>query len=200
MKKTVFLDLGNVLVQVKKEIAFREIGRLVKSDTEKIKEQIDWALEQNYETGKITTSQYIQALNKKYGDTQIFNFENLCDIWAKGFEAIDSAIKLLPQLQKKVNLYLLSNTNKIHFTAIEQKFQISKYFCGKILSYEVGLCKPNLSIYRKALEIAGTEGENSYFIDDLEENLGAAQKLGIHCHQYKQSNSFRNFVSKYSLL
>ena len=200
MKKTVFLDLGNVILKVNTNIVIQKIGFLLEKNPLEIEKKIDWQLENIYETGQITTQEYLYIINKKYPGTQVFTFENLCNIWEYGFEQIDTTIKYLSELQQKVNLYLLSNTNEIHFTAIERKFQISKYFKKMILSFEVGCRKPNFSIYNKALEISLSEANNSYFIDDLKENIESAKQLGINTLQYTDENSFQNFITQYSLI
>ena len=52
-------------------------------------------------------------------------------------------------------------------------------FDDYVLSYEVGVMKPHARIYDEALKKAGVEAEECVFIDDIEENIQAAQKLGI---------------------
>lgn len=200
MKKTVFLDLGNVILRVKKDIAFEKIAELCNRNITDIEKAIDWNLEQIYETGQISTDDYITELNKFNPDTQVFTFENLCAIWEQGFEKIESTINILPELSKKTNLFLLSNTNKIHFSAIEKRFKISKYFKDLFLSYQLKCRKPGSEIYLKALTLSAATAENTYFFDDLIENVAAAKNIGIDAQQYTDEKSFHQFLTKHSLI
>ena len=200
MKKNLFLDLGNVILTVNKDIAIQNIAKLCNCDSDEISRSIDWDLERLYESGQISTEDYIQRLNKIRPWSQVFTFESLCSVWADGFERIKTTVDLLPELSKKVNLFMLSNTNAIHFTAIERKFDIAKYFKKLFLSYEMNTRKPSKDIYLKALEISKSEANESYFVDDLIENVLAAEKTGITAHQYKNHQDFQLFLSTNSLI
>ncbi len=197
MKKHLFLDLGNVLLTVKKDIVIKKIAELLKKDKSDVEGAIDWDLEKAYETGAISTDRYIHQLNQA---TQIFDFENLCALWKHGFAPIPGTINLLPQLARKNHLYLLSNTNKIHFTAIQKAFDIFKDFEHLFLSYEMGHRKPDPVIYKKALATVNAAPENSFFVDDLQENIATAAKLGITAHQYKNARSLQQFLNRHALL
>lgn len=48
------------------------------------------------------------------------------------------------------------------------------------LSCDIGICKPNIAIYQKALEDSNAVPQESIFIDDYEPNLITAASLGIH--------------------
>ena len=200
MKKNLFLDLGNVILKVQKDIAIEKIAKLCKCESDEIAQSIDWGLEEKYESGQISTEEYLNRINEIHPSAEVFTFENLCSVWEHGFSAIESTIGLLSELSKKVNLYMLSNTNEIHFTAIEQRFHIAKYFQKLFLSYEMNTRKPNLDIYQKALKMSSSKAVDSFFVDDLPENVLAAQKVGITTHQYKNHQDFYNFLSINSLI
>ena len=51
---------------------------------------------------------------------------------------------------------------------------------GGILSYQEKTVKPEPEIYQRLLERYGLVPEECVFLDDLEENLAAAAKFGIH--------------------
>jgi len=197
MKKHLFLDLGNVLLTVKKDAALAKIASILNRQKDEVEKAIDWKLEKAYETGRISTDQYIQHLNK---ETQVFDFENLCAVWKHGFSPITSTIELLPELSQKNHLYLLSNTNKIHFTAIQETFDIFKDFEHLFLSYEMGYRKPDPEIYKKALNTVDISPEQAYFVDDLQENIDTAADLGITTHQYKNARSFQQFLNSHTLI
>ncbi|MHB8094616.1 MAG: HAD-IA family hydrolase, partial [Candidatus Aminicenantales bacterium] len=53
------------------------------------------------------------------------------------------------------------------------------FFDDYILSFELGIAKPEPGIYREALRRAGCRAGECVFIDDIPENVEAAVKLGI---------------------
>jgi epoxide hydrolase-like predicted phosphatase len=53
-------------------------------------------------------------------------------------------------------------------------------FDGVVISGEVGMRKPEEGIFRHALDLIGLEAHQCVFIDDIEANITAARRLGIH--------------------
>jgi putative hydrolase of the HAD superfamily len=52
-------------------------------------------------------------------------------------------------------------------------------FDAVVISSEVGMRKPDERIFRHALELLGTDPAECVFIDDIEHNIRAAERLGI---------------------
>jgi glucose-1-phosphatase len=87
-------------------------------------------------------------------------------------------------LAKKYRLSLLSNTDPIHVAHMESTFTFFKYFPVRIYSCVVGSSKPNPVIYQEALRATKVKATEAVYIDDLEENVAAANSLGmigVHC-------------------
>jgi putative hydrolase of the HAD superfamily len=95
-------------------------------------------------------------------------------------------LQLLQKLKTTHRTFLLSNTNEIHINRfniyLKEYFNIpnlSKYFEKMYLSYEVGMRKPDLEIFYKILNDNNLRSEETIFIDDSEQHLDAAKKIGI---------------------
>lgn len=94
-------------------------------------------------------------------------------------------IKVLQDLGKKYNLYLLSNTNKIHVdyynTRLQEEFGLDHYdlFSGVYYSHDLGTRKPDPEFFRSMLAKSQIETKDTLFIDDLEANINVAASLGI---------------------
>ena len=71
-------------------------------------------------------------------------------------------------------------------------FKLDEYVDQYTYSYELGVLKPDLLMYRDALEKSGLKPEECIFIDDQVKNLEAAKSLGIHPVQIIQQ--FKNQV------
>jgi FMN phosphatase YigB (HAD superfamily) len=66
-----------------------------------------------------------------------------------------------------------------------QEFEAVEYFHHRILSHEVGSLKPDVGIYRAAIQASGKAPEALFFADDREENIEAARALGIRAHLFR---------------
>jgi putative hydrolase of the HAD superfamily len=54
-----------------------------------------------------------------------------------------------------------------------------------VLSSEVGVCKPDLRIFHRALAQLGAAASETVFVDDRERNVKGAKALGIHAIHYR---------------
>lgn len=96
-----------------------------------------------------------------------------------------SASLVLKELSLHHEIWLLSNTNPRHIRKeLERKVSFLERISGAIYSFEVGYRKPEPGIFEEALKQSGATPEKSLFIDDLENNIHAARKLGFHTIHY----------------
>jgi|GEM_PF-159447 haloacid dehalogenase superfamily, subfamily IA, variant 3 with third motif having DD or ED/haloacid dehalogenase superfamily, subfamily IA, variant 1 with third motif having Dx(3-4)D or Dx(3-4)E len=85
-----------------------------------------------------------------------------------------------------IKLSLLSNDIGIFSRSIREVYGIEKYFYDSVVSAEVGLRKPDPAIFTLALNRLGLSASECVFVDDLPDNLEAAQKLGISTVQFRR--------------
>jgi putative hydrolase of the HAD superfamily len=57
--------------------------------------------------------------------------------------------------------------------------QFAELFDGVVISGEVGLRKPDPEIFQHALDLLGLPPEECAFVDDIEHNIRAAERLGM---------------------
>ena len=92
----------------------------------------------------------------------------------------DAILKSIKEAGSKIGL--VSNTvfpAKFH-RAEMTRFGILPYFDFTIFSSEIGYRKPKKDIYFKALELAGTQPEETIFVGDrMVEDVGGPQSVGI---------------------
>jgi putative hydrolase of the HAD superfamily len=93
----------------------------------------------------------------------------------------DGALRILAELAASKNLMVgcLNNeareTNDYRFAT----FGLRQYFKVAFSSCYVGLRKPGVEIYRRAIDILGTPPERILFIDDRQENVDGAMQAGM---------------------
>ncbi|MFH1832028.1 MAG: HAD family phosphatase [bacterium] len=93
-------------------------------------------------------------------------------------------LRLLERIsaQKRYKLYLLSNLSIDDLENFRQRkdfTDIFKHFDGLVFSSDVKAIKPEPEIFQKLLAMYNLKPEACFFIDDAEQNVKAAQKLGI---------------------
>lgn len=190
----IILDLGGVIINLNQEFTHRAFQQLFPVDyAEIIEKSQTQQLFEKYETNQVSTAEFLEFF-------KIFNpliHENqLIEAWNKMLLDIpQERIHLIEKLSKKYNVYLLSNTNKLHYKAIENQYQnISKngtfesLFKKSYLSYRIGLRKPNQEIFEYLLHDANLKPVNTLFIDDSLEHINAALKLNIKAQHLNLNN------------
>lgn len=77
-------------------------------------------------------------------------------------------------------MYLLSNESRELMAYRVPQFGLTNLFDAFLVSSYIGLRKPGEDFFQCALNIAQRQPEQCVFIDDREENIAAARKLGMH--------------------
>jgi 2-haloacid dehalogenase len=79
---------------------------------------------------------------------------------------------------------------------IFSQFPIVREVEGLVLSYEVGLLKPDPRIYEQALQRFGLRAERAVFIDDIPTNVDGARAAGLHGIHYQNPDQVRLELTK----
>jgi putative hydrolase of the HAD superfamily len=129
--------------------------------------------------GEIDAEQFLKTLQVSLGvDVSASELrEAWCDIFSPWPEMESLAEEVINGGHE---VYLLSNTDPIHFQFLSEKISIISRFTGLHLSYEVGLLKPDPAYFRLALQRFGLQPQNCIFIDDRPEHVDSARSLGIN--------------------
>ena len=97
----------------------------------------------------------------------------------KILQPIEENVKLLPELKKKYNLYILSNFHQPAFEHIFKKYDFFRLFDGHTVSCYYYLLKPEKEIYETLIKKFNLIPEETVFIDDTKVNIEACEKEGI---------------------
>jgi putative hydrolase of the HAD superfamily len=181
MIKNIIFDFGDIFINLDKQATYRELKKL---GVPHISDEMT-IIARQYEKGIISTQEFTNFFSSQLGvsvsevivawNSILLNFPRERFLFLK--ELYES---------KKYRLFLLSNTNELHISWIQQNWGFNRYMEFKncfekfYLSHEIKLRKPNKEIYEFALKENNLIAEETLFIDDLEENTAAASTLGIH--------------------
>lgn len=188
--KNIIFDLGGVLINIdyhKTAQAFKDLGFY--NFNEMYSQFTADQLFADLETGKISNNDFYDRLTKEAKTT--ISREQIADAWNKML--LTWRIKSLvyvAKLGEKYKLYLLSNTNAIHLEAFNEILKnetgmsegIDNLFAKAYYSHKVNLRKPNDDIFNFVAKDADLLPEETLFIDDSENNIATAKKLGFKTH------------------
>lgn len=182
--KAVIFDLGNVLVNYDVEKAARRFSAVSCLSTRQIWKRFFLSkFEQAYTRGEISTKEFHGIACKILGVSMpLAAFRHF---WNDIFWENPGMDKLLARIRKHYPLYLISNTNRMHFTYIKKHFKLLRHFKKKFPSHEVGARKPDLKIYRRVLKKIGLRPQETVFIDDMKSFIRGARKAGMHAIHFK---------------
>lgn len=141
-----------------------------------------------YECGGLTTLQFREKIREEAG--RALSDGEIDRVWNSMLKEIpEYKLELLLTLRKKYRLYLLSNTNDLHWNVCIPKFEyrglrVGDFFTHVFLSYQMHQAKPDIVIFQTVLKEAKLLPEETLFIDDSLENCRAAASLGINVFHY----------------
>lgn len=178
-KRVIVFDLGGVIFKFDHMLPCKRLSKISGIPAQNIYENIfENEIGNLYDEGKITSDEFYLAVNNLLKiNLPINEFNN---IWSDIFKENLGVSRLIEGLKNKnYKLYLLSNTNEMHFNFIKNKFEIINIFDDFILSYKVGYKKPNIEIFNILLKKTGFEASQHIYIDDLENFINIARSIGM---------------------
>src|ERR1041385_3696512 len=182
-----FWDVGGVLLtnawdRVQREVALTKF----KLDTTEFQDRHEMVVS-SFERGKITLDEYLDRTI--FYRPRSFTREEFCRQMYSLSEANTDALELAKTLAKSGRYQMATINNESrelnHYRI--QNFGLREIFSSFISSCFVGLRKPEVGIYRLALEVTQNPPEQCCFIDDRSINLEAAARLGMHTIQMKDA-------------
>jgi len=189
----IIFDLGGVLIQLNYEKTVEAFTAIGVDDFQAMYSQAEQtAIFDNYETGKISTQQFVNSL-KNYLPVSVTPNQIVAAWNAMILEFTSENLLFIEQLSKSHRLYLLSNTNDIHFQKVERMLakvsskKLGDYFEKMYLSQEIGMRKPNSDVFQYVCHDASLNPAKTLFIDDTEQHILGAQSIGLNTYLFPQN-------------
>src|SRR5574340_950949 len=114
-------DLGNVLIRVDHFRFCRRLGSLAALSPQEVYAQVfESGLEPGYDTGRITSREFYQRVTEHFGVA--LPYSQFRDLWCDLFDPMDGMAELVRHLASRFPLFLLSNTNSLHFDYLKGRF------------------------------------------------------------------------------
>lgn len=200
--KNIIFDFGGVICNIDISItekAFIEMGIRQFDKEYSVTERDNFF--GSFETGKITPHQFRETL-KKYFDRPVTG-EEIDTAWNALLQDIPaSRIALLRRLAPRYRLFLLSNTNEIHYSRYLKDLQDEHGVLGfeglfekAYFSHQIGLRKPFREVFDYVISDAGLNRNETLFIDDSIQHVEGARKAGLLAYNLRDGEDITELFS-----
>jgi epoxide hydrolase-like predicted phosphatase len=190
--KNIIFDLGGVIMNIdfkKTEKAFADLGF---TDFSQYMTQFHITpFFEEYETGKINNAAFVKGIQQIAAAP--LTEKEVIQAWnALLLDFPVERIELLEKLKKKYRIFLLSNTNALHYEAFQHTLysltgkKLEDIFEKTYYSHAVNLRKPDAAIYQLVLDENKLNPAETLFIDDTASNFSGAEETGIQIFHLKK--------------
>ena len=128
------------------------------------------------------------------------NAQRAVEVWSAPVGFINQAVlDIVRRARSAVKIALVTNATS-RLPKDLQALGLSSEFDSIVNSSVVGAAKPEEPIYRAALKSVGVDPAKTLFVDDLSENVQAAQRLGMPALRYEDAASLSQFLKAHQVL
>ncbi len=195
--RCVIFDLGGVLIEL-------DGPPISPSNTTLNEEQIwqHWLKSKavrRFESGQCDHREFADGLIQEFGlDILPAQLLEEFESWPVGFyPESDGTIQ---DLLGTVEIACLSNTNAIHAGRFQSEGAVYSHFDRIFFSHEMGLLKPDPSIYRAVQEVLAIPPEQILFLDDNQMNVDTARDQQWQAERTRGPLEVRQCLKQYNLL
>ena len=186
--RNIIFDWGGVITDLHVDDTIRALRELGNDKFDMLLKNGPNEIFKPFETGSITPDEFHVRI-RKYLDPELSE-RQIDDAWSSMLGALpEERWRVLEDVRNNYRTFLLSNTNYVHIHNYAKFIQRTygtygffHLFEKVFLSYELGMRKPDEDIFLYVLEKEGLKPEETFFIDDTEENILTASKLGMHAY------------------
>lgn len=197
--KNIIFDFGGVILDIdpiQTLVAIQELG------FEDIKRFEDKEFQTNiiekFERGIISPETFRNKV-REFMQIKVCN-QDLDDAWnALLFDIPEKRIRVLEEVKKNYSIYLLSNSNEIHYDMYLRDLQLrfgyhnfDLLFDKAYFSFDLHLNKPNPEIFEFVLDQHKMIPDQTLFIDDTLQHIETARSLGLHTYHLKKPEKVRD--------
>ena len=183
-------DLGNTLIKLAYERVLEAICREAAVTRDELVDILeDAGGYRDLERGAVTFWEFYEFMSEKAGYRG--SIRDFHAIWSDFFDGtIRGMEELLDRIRDRYRVAFLSNSNEVHAELIPRQFAtLFRKDDRFVFSHRFKVAKPDPEIFRRALEVVGALPPHVVFIDDLAENVAAAQSIGMTAYQFTDADS-----------
>lgn len=179
-------DFGRVLANFDHLISCEQLAKYSALPAAELVRLIHEGCGQQHERGEINSLEFYWQVRKLIGTNRL-TYADFRKFWNGIFSPNRGVEKVLARIDPTVRTCIVSNTDPIHWSAIEQLPVMQKYFGNRdrlIRSFDIGERKPHVKMWESAQSVLDCPPDRILYIDDMPEYVLAARQFGFHAVQY----------------
>ena len=200
--KNIIFDLGGVVLDIDENAVYKELEKLGVNVSELAHSKEFIETISKFDTGVYTAPTFRKKMKEVIGQEKMTD-ERFDSIWnAMLLDIPRERIEALEQIRKHYRIFLMSNSNEIHYDLYVRDLQLrfgydefDKLFNKSYFSFDIHLEKPDPRFFELILDHEKLVPEETLFIDDTEANIKVAKSLGIHTYHISREDLVRNLFS-----
>lgn len=201
--RNLVFDFGGVIIDIDYHAVRRAFEALGMEDTRAFYQHDEHSrLVEDFERGAMSEDVFRDTIIRKIGKP--ISYERFDEAWNAIIRSVPQRrVEMLEKLSQHFSLYLLSNTNIIHYRKYSRDFEqhhqrtLRNMFKKAYFSHEIKMRKPARDIFDFVLEDAGLQGGESLFIDDSALNIETAREAGYQTLYKPQNEEVTNYFQDY---
>ena len=195
----IILDMGNVLLEWNKDKILQGVSDTKEEYLVLDKTIFQSGLWEKLDLGTMTREELVLKVVSMIGRTYQKKVEEVIWNWPSYIDIYREVFPILSELKKKGHrIFVLSNTSKVFYDLLEEQLSpIKELLDGFVLSCDIKAIKPDLAMFKEILDKYQLNPTHCVFLDDIENNTIAAQKLGIKAYQIKKRSDVVDILKSY---
>jgi len=200
--KNIIFDLGGVILDIDETIVYKELEKMGISTSELARSKEFMDIMSKFDTGIYTAPTFRKKTKALLGLEKMTD-QKFDSIWnAMLLDIPRERIEAIEQIKKHYKIFLMSNTNEIHYDLYIRDLQLrfgynefDELFHKSYFSFDIHLEKPDPRFFELILDHEHLLPEETLFIDDSAKNIAAAKVLGLHTYHISREELVRNLFS-----
>lgn len=189
--KAILCDLGGVLLTVNFGLAMERLRNESGLSKQELETRIfSSGIKEKFDLGLISSLDFYKQIITR----EEISFSYFQSIWSEIFTENQELINYLSLYTKSCRLYIASNTDPLHYAFLSNNYPWFSLFNGFGLSFRLNIAKPSPEFYIKLCREFVINYHDVLFIDDLKDNVEAAEELGIKSHLFIDLAGLKLFV------
>jgi putative hydrolase of the HAD superfamily len=185
--KNIIFDLGAVLFNIDHALTIKSFEDLGIQDLDSLySENNHHVIFDQYEKGEVSTSRFIEKI-REYMPLSVSE-KDVAKAWnTMLLDFPQTSFDLLNRLKPNYQLFLLSNTNALHFSGFHDillkqhgMHGLECFFEKAYYSHLIGMRKPDKEIFEFVLKENKLDPDKTLFIDDFPQHVEGAEEAGIN--------------------
>ena len=196
---TLFLDIGGVLLTNGWDRKARKKAvEKFNLDEEEINERHHLTFD-TYEAGKLKLEEYMHRV--VFYEKRNFSPADFKSFMLSQSQRLPDMIEYISDIKKKYNLNVtaVSNEGRELTEYRIKEFELNKLFDAFVASSFVHFRKPDVDIYKIALDVSQTEPQNVLYLDDRHMFIEVAETLGINGIHHRDFESTKKEFTNFGL-